>query len=182
MARAEAAIRHAPIEWAYVFDVRGRQIGRSRGDAIRVTIDPSLLTRVGAAPALAANGTLVHNHPSNVNDPSGSPGRRPSPPSDDDVGLIVDGDFAALVLVTESWRYVVARPVDGWYGDGDLYAERLRFTRRALLRELTADALAQAVSEEARYLLVQHDACVLLGQQGWFRYRREAWAEERHRR
>jgi hypothetical protein len=180
MAQAEAAIRQASVEWAYVFDANGNQIGRSRGDTFTVTIDPRLLTRVGVQPAVAADGTLVHNHPPNLHYPSMSSLRQPSPPSDDDVRLIVDNDLAALVLVAEPWRYVVARPQGGWYGDGSLYVERLRVTRRALARGITADALAEAGSDEARTLLVQHDACVRLGRQGWFHYERERWSSERH--
>jgi hypothetical protein len=181
MARAEAAIRLASVEWAYVFDANGSQIGRSRGNAFTVTIDPRLLAQIGIPSAAAADGTLVHNHPPNLHFPSTSSLRQASPPSDDDVRLIVDNDLAALVLITEDWRYVVARPQGGWYGDGGLYVERLSATRETLLQEFATDALAEVGSEEARYLLVQHRACVRLGRDGWWGYRRQAWAEERPR-
>ncbi len=92
-------IRYYTHEHLYLFK-NGKQIGRFRGETDRVTIETKHFD-------LLEDATLVHNHP------------RGYPPSREDVEGAIRYNSKELIVVTETYIYIIPRPKNGWNIDFD---------------------------------------------------------------
>src|SRR5262245_59936807 len=107
----EAAIADLPLERAYLFDADERQIARFDGDESRtlIRLTSSELSRL-------RGGTMIHNHPPNIDLPRDDPRFDSASLSDLDVLWAASVDVAVMVAVSPRWRHVLMRPVNGWHG------------------------------------------------------------------
>jgi hypothetical protein len=100
-----------PFERAYLFDADGRQIARFDGDEARtlIRLTPSEIARL-------QGGSMIHNHPPNVDLPRDDPRFDPASFSDLDICWAASVDVALMIAVSPRWRHVIHRPQNGWRG------------------------------------------------------------------
>ena len=126
------AIRFAPVEVGYGFDVAGRQVFRQVGDSddIRGIAQHDL--------TVITDGTFVHNHPPYDQFAVGDPRRRAGSFSALDLVFMYEHNLAELVVVTHERTYFVRPREEGFFLDPSQiredYGELVRRTRHRLLR------------------------------------------------
>jgi hypothetical protein len=131
-------LRYAAVEWAYVFDMDGRQLFRRRGTRETGFFAANELS-------MLRDSIVVHNHPL---------GPEEVPEA---LTFAVRYDVVEMRLVSIDWSFMVRRPGNGWPVDDDLMGVVLDETRMAVNLALRAMVLRRLISDEEREHRVAHE-------------------------
>jgi hypothetical protein len=142
IAQAIEAIRHAPVEVGYGFDVRGRQIFRQVGNTEEIRgFDPRDLQSI-------VGGTFVHNHPPYAEFTEGDPRRQAGSFSLLDLVFLYENRVGEMVVVTQERTYRLRPLAAGHFLDPGEIRDEYRIQRRRVMRELHRKVVRGIISVE----------------------------------
>jgi hypothetical protein len=122
----ERRIVDQPVEWGYVFDPAGQQIGRKRGG--RTTLSLAEFGR-----NTLKHVTVIHNHPVGPGDLVEG-----LTFSESDLRFAVEYDVAELRAVVPGWRFSLRRPPLDCPYDEQVMSEEYRRVKRMVDADLSA--------------------------------------------